>query len=33
VAKPYVKNAKVGNLIYHMFDLDIDTTDEGYTTA
>lgn len=33
VAKPYVKNAKVGNLIYHMFDLDIDTTDESYTTA
>lgn len=33
VAKPYVKNAKVGNLVYHMFDLDIDTTDESYTTA
>jgi peptide/nickel transport system substrate-binding protein len=31
--KDYVKNAKVGNLIYHMFDLDIDTTDESYTTA
>jgi len=25
VAKPYVKNMKVGNLIYHMNDVDIDT--------
>lgn len=33
VAKSYVKNAKVGNLIYHFFDLDIDTTDPNYTTA
>ena len=31
VAKSYVKNAKVGNLIYHMFDIDIDTEDENYT--
>ena len=31
VAKPYVKNAKVGNLIYHMNDIDIDTTDESYS--
>lgn len=30
VAKPYVKNAKVGNLIYHMFDLDVDTSDASY---
>lgn len=33
VAKPYVKNAKCGNLIYHFFDLDIDTEDESYTTV
>lgn len=32
-AKSYVKNAKVGNLIYHMFDIDIDTSDPNYTTA
>ena len=32
-AKSYVKNAKVGNLIYHMFDLDIDTSDPDYKTA
>lgn len=32
VAKSYVKNAKVGNLIYHFFDIDIDTDDENYTT-
>jgi ABC-type transport system substrate-binding protein len=31
VAKDYVENAKVGNLIYHMFDVDIDTTKEDYT--
>ncbi len=31
VAKSYVKNAKVGNLIYHFFDLDIDTSDPNYT--
>lgn len=30
VAKDYVKNAKVGNLIYHMNDVDIDTTKEDY---
>ena len=24
VAKPYVKNAKLGNLIYHLYDIDID---------
>lgn len=30
VAQPWVKNAKVGNLIYHMFDIDIDTSVEGY---
>lgn len=33
VAKPYVLNAKVGNLIYHMYDIDIDTDNEEYTTA
>ena len=32
-AKSYVKNAKVGNLVYHMFDLDIDTSDPDYKTA
>ena len=31
VAKSYVKNAKVGNLIYHMMDIDIDNTDSNYT--
>ena len=31
VAKSYVKNAKVGNLIYHFFDLDVDTSDPNYT--
>lgn len=30
VAKDYVVNAKVGNLIYHMFDVDIDTTKDDY---
>lgn len=30
VAKDYVLNAKVGNLIYHMFDVDIDTTKDDY---
>ncbi len=33
VAKSYVKNAKVGNLIYHFFDLDVDTTDPNYPAA
>lgn len=31
VAKDYVENAKVGNLIYHMMDIDIDTTKSDYT--
>ena len=31
VAKSYVKNAKVGNLIYHFFDLDVDTSDPNYS--
>lgn len=31
VAKSYVKNAKVGNLIYHMMDIDIDTDDPNYS--
>ena len=31
-AKSYVKNARVGNLIYHTFEVDIDTTDPNYTT-
>lgn len=31
VAKSYVKNAKVSNLIYHMMDIDIDNTDSNYT--
>ena len=31
VAKDYVENAKVGNLIYHMIDVDIDTTKEDYS--
>ena len=31
VAKKYVKNAKVGNLIYHFFDVDIDTSSSDYT--
>ena len=31
VAKKYVKNAKVGNLIYHFFDVDIDTSNSDYT--
>lgn len=30
VAKDYVQNAKVGNLIYHMMDVDIDTTKPDY---
>lgn len=30
-AKSYVKNAKVGNLIYHMLDIDIDTSDPDYS--
>ena len=30
-AKSYVKNAKVGNLIYHMYDIDIDTEDPNYS--
>lgn len=30
-ARPYVKNAKVGNLIYHVNDIDIDVTDPSYT--
>lgn len=30
VAKDYVLNAKVGNLIYHMFDVDIDPSKEDY---
>lgn len=30
VAKKYVKNAKVGNLIYHFYDVDIDTSDADY---
>lgn len=30
VAKDYVQNAKVGNLIYHMMDVDIDTTKSDY---
>ncbi|WP_346348411.1 ABC transporter substrate-binding protein [Olsenella intestinalis] len=30
VAKDYVQNAKVGNLIYHMIDVDIDTTKPDY---
>ncbi len=30
VAKSYVKNAKVGNLVYHFFDLDVDTSDPNY---
>ena len=31
VAKDYVKNAKVGNLIYHMRDIDVDTSADDYT--
>lgn len=31
VAKDYVLNAKAGNLIYHMFDVDIDTTKDDYS--
>ncbi len=31
VAKSYVKNAKCGNLIYHFFDLDVDTDDPNYS--
>ena len=27
VAKPYVKNAKLGNLIYHLYNIDIDLSD------
>lgn len=30
VAKPYVKNAAVGNLIYHTFELDVDTSHKDY---
>ncbi|KMT48007.1 ABC transporter substrate-binding protein [Fannyhessea vaginae] len=30
VAKPYVKGAAVGNLIYHTFELDVDTSDPNY---
>ena len=30
VAKDYVKNAKVGNLIYHMRDIDVDTSADDY---
>ena len=30
VAKDYVQNAKVGNLIYHMIDVDIDPSKEDY---
>ena len=30
VAKPYVKNAKVGNLIYHFYDLSVDPDADGY---
>ena len=30
VAQPYVVNAKVGNLIYHMIDVDVDTANEAY---
>ncbi|WP_028264505.1 ABC transporter substrate-binding protein [Atopobium fossor] len=30
VAKDYVLNAKVGNLIYHAIDIDIDTTKDDY---
>ena len=30
VAKDYVKGAKVGNLIYHFFDLDIDASSADY---
>lgn len=33
VAKDYVLNAKVGNLIYHMIDVDIDTTKDDYTRS
>lgn len=25
IAKPYVKNYKVGNLIYHFWNVDVDT--------
>lgn len=31
VAKDYVKNAKVGNLIYHMRDIDVDASADDYT--
>jgi peptide/nickel transport system substrate-binding protein len=31
VAKDYVENAKVGNLIYHMMDIGIDTSKDDYT--
>lgn len=30
VCKDYVKNAKVGNLIYHTYEIDIDTTKSDY---
>jgi peptide/nickel transport system substrate-binding protein len=29
IAKPYVKNYKVGNLIYHFFDVDIDAAQKA----
>ncbi len=32
VAQPYVVNAKVGNLIYHMIDVDVDPTHPDYPT-
>ena len=32
VAQPYVVNAKVGNLIYHMVDVDVDPTHPDYPT-
>ena len=30
IAQPYVVNAKVGNLIYHMIDVDVDPTNADY---
>ncbi len=32
VAKDYVKNAKVGNLIYHVRGVDVDTTKADYSS-
>lgn len=29
VAKPYVKNAKLGNLVYHLYDIDIDLDEKN----